>query len=169
LILFLLLITTVYTRWWLADSRRTEQEANKLVSNTLHSLAEYATHVAYDASGLRDGYISVSQLRDDVLRDEFSASRRAKLWKRVEKKVEENSNVRTKVGTLDSGDVGRGWKWIGAIRALEDGGTGSRRGSARFSLGSSAVGSSPMTELKKDTPASHSGFTRWDESSRPQF
>jgi hypothetical protein len=89
----------------------------------------------------------------------------------VEKKVEVNSNVRSKVGTLDSGDVGRAWKWIGALRALEDGGTGSRRASSRFSL-PSAIGSSPMTEIKKrDTPDSHSGssFTRWDESSRPRF
>lgn len=61
----------------------------------------------------------MAQLRDDVLRDEFSASRRKKLWEKVQAKVEANSNVRPMVREGRTGDVGRVWEWIGAVGALE--------------------------------------------------
>jgi hypothetical protein len=61
----------------------------------------------------------MAQLRDDVLRDEFSASRRTKLWEKVQKKVESNSNVRPMVREGRTGDVGRVWEWIGAVGAIE--------------------------------------------------
>jgi len=62
----------------------------------------------------------MAQLRDDVLRDEFSASRRKKLWEKVQKKVEANSNVRPMVREGRTGDVGRVWEWIGAPAAIEN-------------------------------------------------
>jgi hypothetical protein len=62
----------------------------------------------------------MAQLRDDVLRDEFSASRRTKLWEKVQKKVETNSNVRSSVRADSNGDVGRVWQWIGAVGAIEN-------------------------------------------------
>jgi hypothetical protein len=62
----------------------------------------------------------MAQLRDDVLRDEFSASRRKKLWEKVQKKVEANSNVRPMVRESHTGDVGRVWEWIGAVAIIDD-------------------------------------------------
>jgi hypothetical protein len=62
----------------------------------------------------------MAQLRDDVLRDEFSASRRKKLWEKVQAKVELNSNVRSSVKTDLNGEVGRVWEWIGSVGALEN-------------------------------------------------
>jgi hypothetical protein len=59
----------------------------------------------------------MAQLRDDVLRDEFSAPRRARLWEKVQKKVEANSNVRPMVRESATGDVGRVWEWVGAVGA----------------------------------------------------
>lgn len=70
----------------------------------------------------------MAQLRDDILRDEFSAKRRQKLWERVQRKVEQNSNVRPSVRENRSGDVSRVWEWVGAIGAIEDGGIKKEQG-----------------------------------------
>jgi hypothetical protein len=62
----------------------------------------------------------MAQLRDDVLRDEFSASRRKKLWEKVQAKVEVNSNVRPSVREDRNGEVGRVWEWIGSVGAIDN-------------------------------------------------
>jgi hypothetical protein len=74
----------------------------------------------------------MAQLRDDVLRDEFSASRRTKLWEKVQKKVESNSNVRPMVREGRTGDVGRVWEWIGAVGAIENSPYSEKRKSGGF-------------------------------------
>ena len=70
----------------------------------------------------------MGQLRDDILRDEFSAKRRQKLWQRVQKKVEQNSNVRPSVRETRTGDVSRVWEWVGAVGAIEGGGVKKEQG-----------------------------------------
>jgi hypothetical protein len=171
-----MIIASIAGRVRIQSNRQAEVEAKRMASEVFKELADYAADIVYDSSG-RDGYISVSQLRDDVLREEFSAKRRTVIWRKVERLVEQNSNVRTKVGVLDSGDVGRGWKWIGPVRPLEDGasgvGSGRRTSSrSRFSLGP-VPSSSPVVEIKNtdispDT-SSNSVFARWDDSSRPAY
>ena len=80
-------------------------------------------------------------LRDDVLRDEFSAARRGALWDVVRSLVEGNANVRSMVREARAtGEVSRVWQWIGAVQRLESPGSG-RRGSRRFSAGGGALGS----------------------------
>ena len=74
----------------------------------------------------------MAQLRDDVLRDEFSAARRKKLWEKVQKKVESNSNVRPMVREGRTGDVGRVWEWIGAVGAIDNTPYSDRRKSGGF-------------------------------------
>jgi len=145
-----------------------QREAKIYASEVFASLADYAAAVAQENVSARDGFVSVTQLRDDVLRNEFSSSKRKALWVQVEKLVEENSNVRTRIGSLDSGDVGRGWKWIGSVRQLEeDGGSRSRRGSGRYSFPSRLeLDSSPMTEIDVAQPVS---FKRWNDAERPKF
>ena len=93
----------------------------------------------------------MSQLRDDILRDEFSASRRQWLWDQVQKKVEQNSNVRPMVREGRSGDVSRVWEWVGAVTSIEDGrnGEGSRRSSSRYSLGPTVGIGQPRLSLVK--------------------
>jgi hypothetical protein len=61
-------------------------------------------------------FISVGQLRDDVLRNVFSASERERVWQNVRKIVEGNSNVRA--ATREGGKTGewsRVWEWIGPV------------------------------------------------------
>ena len=63
-----------------------------------------------------DGFISIDQLRDDVLRQVFSARERERVWQNVRKIVEGNANVRAAKRESDrTGDVSRVWEWIGPV------------------------------------------------------
>ncbi|KAI9846855.1 MAG: inner nuclear membrane protein enriched at telomere/subtelomere region [Sclerophora amabilis] len=93
-----------------------------LVGLTLDRLAAHATIHAQDPRAAPEPWISVGQLRDDVLRDEFSAKRREELWRRVKAVVEMNANVRASVREARGGEVSRVWEWIGSVGLLEDAG-----------------------------------------------
>ncbi|CAK3906279.1 Inner nuclear membrane SRC1 [Lecanosticta acicola] len=108
-----------YGRRRITSSHETEAKAKKLASLALEKLSLQAAYHAAEPEIYKENYISVAQLRDDVLRDEFSASRRKKLWERVQRKVEGNANVRPMVREGRSGDVGRVWEWVGAVGYLE--------------------------------------------------
>ena len=100
-----------------------------LVSSTLDRLATQASlHTQGNDS---EPWISMVQLRDDVLRDEFSAKRRDGIWKRVQAIVERNANVRSSVREGRAGEISRVWEWIGSMPALEDTWSGGRRESGR--------------------------------------
>jgi hypothetical protein len=132
-----------------------ETRAKQLASDVFDRLASHASMSIQEPVAYPDKGISMTQLRDDVLRNEFSSSRRQKLWQRVQKKVEYNSNVRAAVRTTTSGDVGRVWEWTGPIKLLEDGRSSGKRESGRFS---SNFGSSPPNanlEMKESQ--------KWDE------
>lgn len=119
-----------------------------LVATTLDRLATQAgLHNRGDAA---EPWISVGQLRDDVLRDEFSAARREDIWKKVKAVVELNANVRASVREGRGGDVSRVWEWIGSLSLLggEDHqlqqhtwSSGPRRSTARVSWAGAEAGS----------------------------
>lgn len=81
------------------------------------TLDRLATQAALKEDGrVQEGFISVGQLRDDVLRNVFSAQERERVWQRVRKIVEGNSNVRA--ATREGGKTGewsRVWEWIGPV------------------------------------------------------
>jgi len=143
----------------------------------LDRLHTQASLHAADPDAYPEPYISMSHLRDDVLRNEFSAKRRAKLWERVQVKVEGNSNCRPMVREGKHGDVSRVWEWIGAVQAIEgvDGPgsgkptSGSRRQSARFGNIASSPHSeySTIPEVKKGN-GEMSEVRKWDEG-RPIY
>lgn len=122
----------------------------------------------------------MGHLRDDVLRDEFSASRRTKIWERVQGKVEGNMNVRPAVREGRHGDVSRVWEWTGAVVPIEDGGygsgsgTGGRRITGRYSMGALG-GSSPLNEystvpeIKREGDGQGMTETRKWAESRPIY
>lgn len=111
-----------------------------------------------------EGYLPMAQLRDDVLRDEFSSMRRKKLWERVQQKVEHNANVRPMVREGRHGDVGRVWEWVGAVDMIEappSGGSndgGRRRKSGRVSFGGERF-IEPPTEYSTEM----SQVSKWEE------
>ena len=106
-----------------------------LVATTLDRLATQAA--LYSRGDAPESWISVGQLRDDILRDEFSDRRRDSLWKRVGAIVERNANVRASVREGRGGDVSRVWEWIGSVGMLDESWSGARSngGHRRVSFG----------------------------------
>jgi hypothetical protein len=136
-----------------------ETRAKQLAGDVFDRLANHAALSMQEPGAYPDKGVSMTQLRDDVLRTEFSTSRRQKLWERVQKKVEFNSNVRAAVRTTANGDVGRIWEWTGPVNLLEDGRSSGKRESGRFSYGMGS--SSPPTAGQEMTQ-------KWDEG-RPIY
>lgn len=134
-----------YAKYSIEWNRRTEEQAKQLASYALDRLATQAALHANQPDIYREPYIAMGHLRDDVLREEFSATRRGKLWEKVQKKVEGNSDIRPAVREGRHGDVSRVWEWVGAVRAIEDGRGSDKRDSSWYTLGP-IIGSSPATE-----------------------
>lgn len=145
-----------YGKYAVTNRRAMEERAKQLASDVFDRLADHAALSYQEPGAYPEKGISMAQLRDDVLRNEFSSSRRQKLWERVQKKVELNSNIRAAVRETSSGDVARMWEWIGPVKLLEDGRSSGKRESGRFSLG---MGNSlPIISKEKKEVKS------WDES-----
>lgn len=176
LVAFLSLLSTgAYGRHRITSGRETERRAKQLASLALEKLGIQASLHAQEPDVYQENYISMAQLRDDVLRDEFSASRRKKLWEKVQKKVEGNANVRPMVREGRTGDVGRVWEWVGAVGMLESpqgAETGNRRKSGRrvSFAGSNFRSLEPRDELDESplvqttTQRSDLPTQRWEES-----
>ncbi|WEW58053.1 inner nuclear membrane protein enriched at telomere/subtelomere region [Emydomyces testavorans] len=108
--------TIAYARSQILAKRSDAARVPFLVSMTLDRLAtQAALHARGDAL---EPWISVGQLRDDVLREELRKSRREELWNQVKRIVEGNANVRASVREGRGGDVSRVWEWIGGIKPI---------------------------------------------------
>lgn len=89
-----------------------------LVNTTLDRLATQAALAS--ERRVSEGFISVGQLRDDVLRSTFSKAERERIWEGVKRIVEQNSNVRA--GNREgqrTGEWSRVWEWIGPINVVK--------------------------------------------------
>ncbi|KAN0066093.1 inner nuclear membrane protein enriched at telomere/subtelomere region [Thecaphora frezii] len=109
-----LAVTYVRRRWRLAREER--QKVNELVQVALERLQEQEYAHAIDPVVNPDPFVPTSHLRDHVLRSEPSTSARQRLWKKVAKVVEENSNVRTRQANK-RGEWLRVWEWVGVVGA----------------------------------------------------
>ncbi len=117
-----------------------------LVSLTLDRLAEQAALHAQDKENY-DSWISIGQLRDDVLRDEHSIKKREALWSRVKKVVEMNANIRSSQREARNGEISRAWEWIGAIGNIGSAEGAKRRKSGRVSFYGDSDLSSPVSGM----------------------
>lgn len=170
-ILITLLAVLTYLRLEILARRDSRARNSALVAPTLDRLATQAVlHARGDAA---EGWISVGQLRDDILRDEFSAKRRERIWKQVKAVVEMNANVRASVREGRGGEISRVWEWIGSLGVLgEEAWSGGRKsGTGRVSYGSSGVvdngivGSSPTQARARGEMVEQ---RKWDEG-RPIY
>lgn len=104
----------LYTRQRIVAYKEATAQIPALVATTLDRLA---TQAALKEDGrVSEGFIAAGQLRDDVLRNVFSARERERVWLNVRKVVEGNSNVRA--ATREGGKTGewsRVWEWIGPV------------------------------------------------------
>ncbi|CAI6335441.1 unnamed protein product [Periconia digitata] len=134
--MIILAITSAsYGKYSFTTNRAMEARAKQLASDVFDHLANQAAMARQDPGSYQDRGLSMNQLRDDVLRTEFSAARRIKLWGRVQKKVENNANVRAAVREGQSGDITRMWEWTGPVRMIEGGYSSGKRDGGRHSLG----------------------------------
>ena len=159
-----LLAAASYIRYSIASSRSSEQKAKQLASFAMDRLATRAAQHTQSPSRFPEAYISMGQLRDDVLRSEFSARTRQKLWSKVQSKVENNSNVRSMVRESRTGEVSRVWEWIGAVDAIEEG-TPDVTSSPAAPLGSSPLG---RLEGRQSGHKETKQVRKWDEG-RPIY
>jgi hypothetical protein len=116
-VLTLVLVIAAYGRSRLIDYRQATAQIPTLVNTTLDRLA---TQAARAANGQADeAFISIGQLRDDVLRATFSAAERERVWKGVRAIVEGNANVRAATREAGrTGEMSRVWEWIGPVNLL---------------------------------------------------
>lgn len=128
----------------------------ELVSLTLDRLATQAA--LHSIGKANEAFISMGQLRDDVLRGEFSAKKREKMWKGVKSVVEDNTNVRAAVREAQSGEVSRVWEWIGGTENIP---MDDRRTSGRITWGDE-----DGEEIEK--PQKETEMRKWDEG-RPIY
>jgi hypothetical protein len=140
-----MVILILYTRRLLTSRAATNAAIPILVSHTLDRLSEQASLHVKDKDGYPESWISIGQLRDDVLRHEHSISKREAVWARVRKVVETNANVRASQREGRNGEISRVWEWIGAVGSLENGGDMRRRKSGRVSWGVYDEMSSPVS------------------------
>ncbi|EEH47603.1 uncharacterized protein PADG_03687 [Paracoccidioides brasiliensis Pb18] len=166
--LVLLIAVATYARSMVLARRSDAARIPSLVNMTLDRLA---TQAALHARGeALESWISVGQLRDDVLRDELKGSHRERLWKRVRSFVEGNANVRASVREGRTGDVSRVWEWVGGIggvggelgdSAVNKGRESNGGAKVRFSLSAAETsGGSPAAGIRE--------MRKWDEG-RPIY
>jgi hypothetical protein len=139
-----------YMRYWYQTRVAISAQVPGLVDLVLERLANQKELGDED---IDDPWLFLPNLRDDVLRSIHSVSQREKVWQRVKKVVELNSNVRTSQREGRSGEVGRAWEWIGPVA-----GEGARRRrSGRVSLGADLKSESP--EPSREV----AGVRKWEE------
>jgi hypothetical protein len=161
------LLGLAYLRHLLRQRAADRARIPALVATTLDRLATQAA-LHRQAAGDGEAWISVGQMRDDVLRDEFSVGRREGIWAGVKRVVESNANVRASVKEGRSGEVSRVWEWIGATAGSEE-----RRKSGRISWNVPAEdgGGEDGTPLGKGREGDNNGERegrKWDEG-RPIY
>ncbi|OBT88843.1 hypothetical protein VE02_03173 [Pseudogymnoascus sp. 03VT05] len=144
-IAILALITTIllYARAKYSSYLAISAKIPELISLTLDRLAEQAARHAMDPVACPEAYIPISQLRDDVLRDEHSLTKRDAIWQKVRNVVEMNANVRSAQRQDRNGEIARVWEWIGAVAGQVA--ERERRKSGRVSWGEFGEASSPVS------------------------
>ncbi|KIW96092.1 uncharacterized protein Z519_03159 [Cladophialophora bantiana CBS 173.52] len=164
-ILILIASASVYGRHRIISYQQATAQIPGLVATTLDRLATQAA-LNQDARA-SEPFISAGQLRDDVLRNVFSASERERVWQNVRKIVEGNSNVRA--STREGGKTGewsRVWEWIGPLDLAP--GLEGRRSGGMITDARTAEGSSRGDGVGKVENESNVGVRRWDEG-RPIY
>ena len=150
---------------WLLSYTAAQKQIPSLVASTLDRLATQAT--LHDDKRVTEPYISVGQLRDDVLRNIFSKAERESVWERVRKIVEANSNVRA--STREGGKTGewsRVWEWIGPSN-FAPGVEGRKSGGFLTDSPASAV-SPDNTSIMSNVDDGNVSARRWNEG-RPIY
>ncbi|KAG0006272.1 inner nuclear membrane protein enriched at telomere/subtelomere region [Entomortierella chlamydospora] len=122
------------------NRRKQGRVISGLVQNVLSKLSDQAHYYYVDPVIYPDPFLPQTQLRDALLMDVSSPTRRQEIWSKVEAVVERNSNVRTSSQEV-RGELYKTWEWIGPSGVLSQPGIDSRAGNANFhnEVGSQAM------------------------------
>ncbi|KAG8960307.1 inner nuclear membrane protein enriched at telomere/subtelomere region [Tulasnella sp. 419] len=111
--LVLCILGFIMTRRKLANDALEARKVAELVQEALESLQEQEMAYHVDPVLTPEPYIAPAHLRDLILRHEHSPAVRQKLWVKVQKIVEGNSNVRANLEEVKGEDT-RVWRWVGS-------------------------------------------------------
>jgi len=109
----LLIVSGLWTHKKIASRNHENRRVYDLVQIALDTLRNQELLHHTDPVTNPHAYLSSIHLRDLVLQDEHSIPVRRRLWDKVERVVEGNTNVRTSMEELVGGDEGRVWRWVG--------------------------------------------------------
>ena len=102
-----MVLTIMYMRYSRAAENAEKARAKQLIPVALDMLRNQEVQQASEP------FIPSFQLRDSLLADEHSVSRRTRIWEHVARVVEGNANVRVNEGETAAGDEARLWYWVG--------------------------------------------------------
>ena len=108
-----LIVLLAYIRHRILSYKAATAQIPNLVAIALDRLATQAA--LKEDERAKEAHMFISGLRDDVLRNVFSARERERVWANVRRVVEGNSNVRAATREGRGGEVGRTWEWIGPV------------------------------------------------------
>ena len=156
-------LAALYGRHRVITYKQATQQIPGLVERALDRLA---TQAALEQDGrTKEAFISVRQLRDDILRHVFSRSERERVWENVKKIVEGNSNVRAADReSARTGELSRVWEWTGPVD-LAPGLTGRQSGLLQNGTGSNPAEREPERE---NDGRQEMSVRKWDEG-RPIY
>lgn len=116
----------VYTRQKVASRSAESRRVASLVQIALDTLRRQELSHHSDPVTYPYPFLSSMHLRDDILEDEHSTAVRRRVWDKVERVVEGNSNVRANVEVVN-GDETRVWRWVGGGGSLLSGASPQKR------------------------------------------
>ncbi|GAA5833876.1 hypothetical protein JCM11251_005994 [Rhodosporidiobolus azoricus] len=121
--IFSTLAVVLWVRQKFRNRVEDKERVRQLVQAALRQLQQQERSHLTSPASFPYPHLAPSHLRDLLLTSVHSPSRRAELWRQVEKVVEGNANVR--VGEVEvGGEEMRGWRWIGPTtveRTVESG------------------------------------------------
>lgn len=103
----------MYMRYSRAATNAEKARAKELIPVALDMLRNQEMDHHVDPTRADEPYIPSYQLRDSLLADEHSVSRRTRIWEHVARVVEGNANVRVNEVETAAGDEARVWTWVG--------------------------------------------------------
>ncbi|KAI8869640.1 hypothetical protein GQ42DRAFT_163282 [Ramicandelaber brevisporus] len=107
--------------YYISSRRKTQAAINlqvaRLVRQVEERLIDQEHMHSVDPVQYPSNALATVHLRDELMRDEWNMARRERIWERVTRIVEANSNVRPSSTTV-KGDIYRVWEWVGSMPAL---------------------------------------------------
>ncbi|KAI1332512.1 Man1-Src1p-C-terminal domain-containing protein [Xylariaceae sp. FL0255] len=164
-----LIFTVLFGKRRLISDRAEAAQVPQYVDMVLDRLAKQAEMFSgyTEEDDMDDPWLFLPNLRDDILRKYHKLGDRERLWSRIKKVVEQNSNVRTGQREGRNGEVGRAWEWVGPL-SIENG-SGRRRKSGRVSWGPDVKSENIKAEESPATEGDRSSLhQKWDEP-RPVY